>query len=181
MLQGYAVTLTFKVAIQMLHATRRRLDTTTQYGDPFCEIFLKPSFNYKVMGLTWFCCKVMLWPSRERPKCGERHVASIWWSFLWNSFEILLQITKLWARHDFAARSCCVLDLQGSVPNVARDTTSQYGDHFCEICFKFNFKKQSYGPDTILLQGRAVTLTFKVETQMLCPTRRLNMVVISVN
>jgi len=34
--------------------------------------------------------------------------------------------------------------------------------------------------DTILLQGHAVTLTFKVATQMLCVTRRLNMVVISV-
>jgi len=31
-----------------------------------------------------------------------------------------------------------------------------------------------------LLQGHAVTLTFKVATQMLCATRRLNMVVISV-
>jgi len=31
-----------------------------------------------------------------------------------------------------------------------------------------------------LLQGRAVTLTFKVGTQMLCATRHLNMVVISV-
>ena len=25
-----------------------------------------------------------------------------------------LEITKLWAGHDFAARSCCDLDLQGS-------------------------------------------------------------------
>ena len=32
----------------------------------------------------------------------------------------------------------------------------------------------------ILLQGRAVTLTFKVGTKMLRATRRLNMVVISV-
>ena len=31
-----------------------------------------------------------------------------------------------------------------------------------------------------MLQGRAVTLTFKVGTQILRPTRRLNMVVISV-
>jgi len=38
----------------------------------------------------------------------------------------------------------------------------------------------SYGPDTILLQGHTVTLTFKVETQMLFATRRLNMVIISV-
>ena len=43
-----------------------------------------------------------------------------------------------------------------------------------------DFKKQSYGPDTILLQGRAVTLTLKVGTQMLRATCRRNMVVISV-
>ena len=35
-------------------------------------------------------------------------------------------------------------------------------------------------PDTILLQDNAVILTFKVVTQMLRVTRRLNMVVISV-
>ena len=43
-----------------------------------------------------------------------------------------------------------------------------------------NFKQQRYEPDTILLKGHAVTLTFKVETQMLRATRRLNMVIISV-
>jgi len=86
---------------------------------------------------------------------------------------------------------------------------SQYGDHLYKIVVKFDFKSQSYGPetillkghtvnltfkvaphmlcatqsygpDTILLQGHAVTLTFKVGTQMLHATRRLNMVVISV-
>jgi hypothetical protein len=65
----------------------------------------------------------------------------------------------------FAARSCCDLDLQGSDPNVARDTSSQYGDHFCEIVVKSHFKSRSYGLDTILLQGHAVTWTFKVATQ----------------
>jgi len=35
-------------------------------------------------------------------------------------------------------------------------------------------------PDTILLQDNAVILTFKVVTQMLRATRRLNMVIISV-
>jgi len=83
-------------------------------------------------------------------------------------------------RHDFAARSCCDLDLQCSDPNVVRDMSSQYGNHFCEIVSNSNFKQQSYGPNTILLQCRAVTLTFKVETQMLRATRRLSMVVISV-
>ena len=34
--------------------------------------------------------------------------------------------------HVFAARSCCDLDFQGSNPNVARDTATQYGDNFCE-------------------------------------------------
>ena len=37
--------------------------------------------------------------------------------------------------HNFAARSCCDLDLQCSDPNAARDTSSQYGDHFCENIF----------------------------------------------
>jgi len=36
-----------------------------------------------------------------------------------------------------------------------------------------------YGLDRILLKGRAVTLTFKVGTQILRATRRLNMVVTS--
>ena len=37
---------------------------------------------------------------------------------------------------------------------------------------------ECYGPDTILLEGHAVTLTFKVATQMLRVTRRLSMVII---
>jgi len=76
------------------------------------------------------------------------------------------------AGHDFAARSFCDLDLQGSDPNVAWDTLSQYGDHFCEMFLKSDFKYWSYGPATILLQGHAVTLTFKVATQMLRATGR---------
>jgi len=50
------------------------------------------------------------------------------------------QKMKLWVGHDYAAGSCCDLDLQGSDPNVARDALSHYGDHFCEIVLKFNFK-----------------------------------------
>jgi len=53
-----------------------------------------------------------------------------------NSCKIWLQITKLWAGHVFAARSYFDLDLQGSNPNVACDTASQYGYHFCEIVLK---------------------------------------------
>jgi len=49
-----------------------------------------------------------------------------------------------------------------------------------KVVVKFDFKSQSYGLDTILLQGHAVTLTLKVANQMLCATRRLNMVIISV-
>jgi len=46
---------------------------------------------------------------------------------------------------------------------------------------KSDFKQQSYWPDTILLQGHAVTSTCKVVTQMLRVTRRRrNMVIISV-
>ena len=51
-----------------------------------------------------------------------------------------LHITKLWARHDFAARSCCDIDLKGSNPNGVGDTSSQYGDQFCEIFVKTDFK-----------------------------------------
>jgi len=91
-----------------------------------------------------------------------------------------LQITQLWADYDFAARSCCELDLQGSDQTVGHDMSSHYGDHFCEIVVKSDFKYESYGPDTILLQGHAVTLTFKVGTQILLATCRLNMVIISV-
>jgi hypothetical protein len=47
---------------------------------------------------------------------------------------------KLWTGHDFAARSCRDLDLQGSDPNITPDNLSQYGDHFCEIVVKFDFK-----------------------------------------
>ena len=57
---------------------------------------------------------------------------------------------------------------------------SQYGDHSCEIVVNFDFKSQGYGPETILLKDHTVTLTFKVATQMLCATRRLNMVIIYV-
>jgi len=80
----------------------------------------------------------------------------------------------------FAARSCCDLDLQGSDPNVARDMSSQYGDHICKIVLKWVFKKRSGGPDTILLQCHAVTLTFNVATQILRSTCHPNMVIISV-
>jgi len=55
---------------------------------------------------------------------------------------------------------------------------SQYGDHSCEIVVKFDFKSQSYVPETTLLKGHTVTLTFKVATQMLYATSRLNMVII---
>ena len=51
-----------------------------------------------------------------------------------------LQITKLWAEHEFAARSCCDIDLQGFNPNVVRNMLSQYGDLFYEIVVNSNFK-----------------------------------------
>jgi hypothetical protein len=42
--------------------------------------------------------------------------------------------------HSLKTRSCCALDFQGSDPNVARDKSSQCGDHFCEIVVKSDFK-----------------------------------------
>jgi len=59
------------------------------------------------------------------------------------------------------------------------DTSCQYDDQLWNIILKSDFKEQSYGPDTILLKGHAVTLTFKEAAQMLHVTRRLNMVIIS--
>jgi len=50
--------------------------------------------------------------------------------------------------------------------------------YFCKIILKSNIN--GYGADTILLQCHAVTLTFKVATQILHATRRLYMVIISV-
>jgi len=95
-------------------------------------------------------------------------------------FLIQLQITRSWGGNNFHERSCCDLDLQGSDPNVARDTSCQYCDQLCKMIVKSDFELQSYGPATILLKGHAVTLTFNVATQMLRVTHRLNMVIIYV-
>jgi len=40
-----------------------------------------------------------------------------------------------------------------------------------------DFKKQNFGPETILLKGHAVTFTFKVATQKMHTTRCVNMVI----
>jgi hypothetical protein len=57
---------------------------------------------------------------------------------------------------------------------------NSYGDNFYEIIVKTDFKYQGYGLHTILLQGHAVTLTFKVATEIFRGTYRLKMVIISV-
>jgi len=44
---------------------------------------------------------------------------------------------KLWVGHNFAARSCCI------DPNVERDMSPQYGDHFCEIVLQSDFNNLS--------------------------------------
>ena len=49
-------------------------------------------------------------------------------------------MTKFWAGHDYSDRSCCDLDLQGSNPNVAGGTSSQYGDHFSGVVLESDFK-----------------------------------------
>jgi len=56
----------------------------------------------------------------------------------------------------------------------------QYDDHLRKKMLKSDFKSQRCGPDTILLLGLAVTLTFKVAALMLHSTRHLNMVIIHV-
>jgi len=154
----------------------------SQYGDHSCEIVVKFDFKSQSYGpetillnghAVTLTFKVAVQTLRARHRLNMLIISVKY-------FEIRLQITKLWTGNDFAARSCCDLDLKGSDPNVAHDMFSQYGDHSCEIVVKFDFKSQSNGPDTILLQGHALTLTFKVATQMLRATRHLNMVIISV-
>jgi len=51
-----------------------------------------------------------------------------------------LKIKKLLAGHYFAARSCCDLDLSGSDQIAVCDMSSQFGDHFCEIVEKSDFR-----------------------------------------
>jgi len=75
-------------------------------------------------------------------------------------------------------QSAVTLAFQSSNPNDALYTLSQYGDHSCEIVVKFDFKSQSYVAETFLQKGHIVTLTFKVATQILYATCRLNMVII---
>jgi hypothetical protein len=117
-------------------------DTLSQYGDHYCEIVVKSYFKKRSYGLDTIVLQghAVTLTHKQRHKCFAPLIASILWSFLWNIFQIRLQITKLWAGHDFAARSCCDFDLQGSNPNVASDTSSQYGDHFCDIVLKSDFK-----------------------------------------
>ena len=52
-MQGYAVTLTFKVATQMLLATRRPNIVIISV-----KKFENGTSNNQIMGQTWFCCKV---------------------------------------------------------------------------------------------------------------------------
>ena len=92
-----------------------------------------------------------------------------------NVKKIRLQITKLWAGHEFAVRSCCDLDLQGSSLNVAIDTSSQNGDHSCEKVFKSTSNK--LWAVNNFAEGHVVTLIFNVASQMLRATHRVNMVI----
>jgi len=55
LLQGHALTLTFKVATQMLRVTRRLNMVIISV-----KKFRNPTSNNEVMGQTRFCCKVML-------------------------------------------------------------------------------------------------------------------------
>ena len=103
----------------------------------YVKLLLNRTSKYEVMGRTRLCWKVMLWPwpSKRDPNV-LRDMLSQYDNHLYKKCKIWLQITKLWAGHNFAVRSCCDLDLQGSNLNVALDTSSQYGDHSCEIVFK---------------------------------------------
>jgi len=52
--------------------------------------------------------------------------------------------------------------------------------YFIQNSCKIRLQITKLLPDTLLLQGHAVTLTLKVATQMLLATLRLNTVIISV-
>ena len=55
LLKGHAVTLTFRVAAQMLHVTR-----CLNMVIIAVKLFQNLTKNKEVMGRTRFCCKVML-------------------------------------------------------------------------------------------------------------------------
>ena len=55
LLKGHAVTLTFKVAAQILNVTCRLNMVIISV-----KLFRNMTLNNKVMGRTQFCCKVML-------------------------------------------------------------------------------------------------------------------------
>ena len=71
---------------------------------------------------------------------ARNFVISIWWSFLWNSFKIWLQITKLWARHNLLQNLLLWPWPSREQLKFACNTSSQYGDHFCEIVLKSDLK-----------------------------------------
>jgi len=43
------------------------------------------------------------------------------------------------------------------------DTSSQYGDHFCQILVKSDFKLQSYGPETFFAERSCYDLDHQGE------------------
>jgi len=47
---------------------------------------------------------------------------------------------KVMGRTRFCFKVMCDLDFQGRDPNVARDTSSHYGDHFCATIWRSDFK-----------------------------------------
>ena len=87
---------------------------------------------------------------------------------------------KLWTGHDFAARWCYDLDLQGSDPNVARDTLSQYGNHFLWNTFEIRLQVTKLWAGHDFATRSRCDLDLEGSNPNLHTTRRLNMVVISV-
>ena len=53
------------------------------------------------------------------------------------------------------------------------DTSSQYGDHFCDIVLKFDFKKQSNGTDTNLGRTDGLTDNYMLPRIFMGSIRRL--------
>jgi len=59
--------------------------------------------------------------------------------FVKNGCKIRLQ-KKLWGGYDLVQGHDVTLTFNVATPNVAYDTSSQYGDHFYEIYLKSDFK-----------------------------------------
>ena len=107
-------------------------DTSSQYGDNFCEIVVKSDLKTKLWAgqdiAASSCCDLDLQGSDPN---FARDTSSEYGDHF---FEIVVNydLKKLWVGHGFTLRSSCDIDLQGSDPNVARA--------YCAHCYLFRYQ-----------------------------------------